>query len=63
MPHEKQKLLAGSIKDMLHSIEADDVSTIRAIIAGNNALRRALLIKIVEILEQQADVEVSNFDL
>ena len=63
MPHEKQELLAGSVKGVLHSIEADDVSTIRAIIAGNIALRRALLIKIVEILEQQADVEVSNFDL
>ena len=62
MSSEKQALLARSIRDMLHSVDTNDVSTIMSVIAGDTALRKALLLKIVETVEQQADVAISNFD-
>ena len=62
MPDEKQKLLAQSVRDVLHGVEADDVSAIMSIVAGNPTLRRNLLLKIIETLEQEAGVIIANFD-
>ena len=63
MPREKQRLLANSVQEIVSNIKAEDVATIMAMAAGDAVLRKALLGKIVQTVEQQANVKVSNFEL
>ena len=43
------------------SIRAEDVATIMALLAGDVVLRQRILSKIVQTVEEQANVRVSNF--
>lgn len=62
MPQDKQRLLVEKVKDVLHRVEAEDLTSFSNMLAGDPDLRREILVKIAEIIEQQANVKISNFD-
>ena len=63
MTPEKRQVLANNVQELVASIRAEDVATIMALLAGDVVLRQRILSKIVQTVEDQANVRVSNFVL
>ena len=63
MSREKQTILANSVKEIVASLKADEVATVAALVAGDVMLKRRIVSKIVQTVEQQANVRVTNFKL
>ena len=62
MPRHKQLVLAKSVQEIVTSLRAEDMAAVMALVAGDAMLRQRILSKIVQTVEQQANVRVSNFD-
>jgi len=62
MPREKQRVLANSVQEIVSNLKAEDMATLMALVAGDVFLRKQILSKIVQTVEQQANVRISNFD-
>jgi len=63
MPREKQRILAHNVQELVSSLTAEDAVALMALVAGDALLRQQLLRAIVRTVEQQANVQVSNFDM
>jgi len=61
MPREKQSILANNVQELVSSFTAEDAVALMALVAGDAMLRQQLLRAIVRTVEQQANVQVSNF--
>ena len=62
MPRQKQLILANSVQEIISSLRAEDMVTVMALVAGDALLRQRILSRIVQTVEQQANVRVSNFE-
>ena len=63
MTPEKRQVLANNVQELVASIRAEDVATIMTVLAGDAVLRQRILSKIVQTVENLANVRVSNFVL
>ena len=63
MPAQKQRILANNVQELVASIRAEDIATLMALLAGDVMLRQRILRKIVQTVEEQANVRVSNFEM
>ena len=63
MTPEKRQVLANNVQELVASIGAEDVATIMRLLAGDVVLRQRILSKIVQTVENLANVRVSNFML
>ena len=61
MSPEKRRILANNVQELVTNIRAEDVATIMALLAGDVVLRQRILSKIVQTVEEQANLRVSNF--
>ena len=61
MSPEKRRILANNVQELVTNIRAEDVATIMALLAGDVILRQRILSKIVQTVEEQANLRVSNF--
>ena len=63
MPAQKRRILANNVQELVASIRAEDIATLMALLAGDVMLRQRILRVIVQTVEEQANVRVSNFDM
>ena len=63
MPTQKRRILANNVQELVASIRAEDIATLMALLAGDVMLRQRILRVIVQTVEEQANVRVSNFDM
>ena len=63
MPTQKRRILANNVQELVASIRAEDIATLMALLAGDVMLRQRILRMIVQTVEEQANVRVSNFDM
>ena len=63
MPPEKQRILAHSIQEQVSGLTDENAVALMALIAGDAKLKQQLLRTIVRTVEQQVNVQVSNFDI
>ena len=63
MPAAKQRVLANNVQELVASIRAEDIATLMALLAGDVMLRQRILRRIVQTVEEQANVRVNNFEM
>ena len=63
MPAQKRRILVNNVQELVASIRAEDIATLMALLAGDVMLRQRILRKIVQTVEEQANVRVSNFEM
>ena len=63
MPAQKRRILANNVQELVASIRAEDIATLMALLAGDVMLRQRILRMIVQTVEEQANVRVSNFEM
>jgi len=63
MPAQKRRILANNVQELVASIRAEDIATLMALLAGDVMLRQRILRRIVQTVEEQANVRVSNFEM
>eukprot|EP00463_Aulacantha_scolymantha_P003388 TRINITY_DN4250_c0_g1_i1.p2 TRINITY_DN4250_c0_g1~~TRINITY_DN4250_c0_g1_i1.p2 ORF type:complete len:64 (-),score=5.00 TRINITY_DN4250_c0_g1_i1:144-335(-) len=63
MSAQKRRILANNVQELVASIRAEDIATLMALLAGDVMLRQRILRMIVQTVEEQANVRVSNFEM